>query len=379
MKVWVERLVSRRHWHVLLGIVVVGYILSLVTATLAGVRTALPWAFVAQIAAVLLPGGYLVAEGVAWIARRLDVRRASLVTGATALAVLLVMAPAAQAPVWVGFVLVPLALAHIIRYERSHIFPVVEFLVVLFFGFALVWNLSYLGTALVGAHPHDDSFRRFDLFVYGVAEYRSVFPLVRHPLALRMLQTGYLLFYLEVFVVAFLLERERLSFPFVVRFLGAHVVGAAFFMIYPVYGPYIIFPESIDPALQGTPAFAMMDMVVSEYRAVLEGGALSGAGYFVGLPSLHTAGALILQGSVRKHPPAFWLLLPVNVAMVLATFTLGFHYLLDVVGGFVLAASVWLLPLAFRMLMRPAAREPRARHSESVAAPTPSRFPEATD
>lgn len=301
---------------------------------------------------VLLPGGYLIAETVGFADRRLGPRWAMVAGALVGLLLVSLLRPTAQASWWFGIALVPLAALHIYRYERSHVLPVIEFLIILFFGFALVWNVSYLGTAWVGERAQDGALRYIDLQVYGavlgVDKYEGLFPLVRNSTVIRMLQTGYILYYLEVFVVAFLLERVDDSFAFLVRFLAAHVIGALFFVVYPVFGPCVIFPSSIDPILHGTPAWSIMQLISSEYRAVLDGGALTGTGYFVGLPSLHTAGAVILQVSIRKHPLAFWLLLPFNICMVLATFVLGFHYLLDVAGGVLLAGLVWVLPFAFR-------------------------------
>lgn len=347
-----RELISRRHWQILLVIVVLAYVTSLLVAYLTGVETALPWSFVAEIAAVLLPGGYLLAELVAYADRKLDFWYAVGGGLGVGLVLVLAMKPTLDAPVLLGAVLVPAAAAHIYFFERSHILPVIELLVILFFGFALVWNLSYLGTSWVGDRAQDWLFRYMDLKVYGlvlgVDEYAGLFPLVQRPLILRILQNGYLIFYLEVFFVAFVLEREDDSFAFIVRFLAAHIAGALFFLIYPVFGPYILFPDSIREGFHGSPGWSMMQIVVQEYRAVMDGGSLTGAGYFVGLPSLHTAGAIIFQASIRKHRTAFYLLLPFNVCMVLATFILGFHYLLDVVGGVALAASVWLLPRLFQ-------------------------------
>ena len=72
---------------------------------------------------------------------------------------------------------------------------------------------------------------------------------------------------------------------------------------------------------------------------------MTGFGYFVALPSLHVAMAVLLQFTIRQRSQiGAWVVAPINILLIASTFVLGYHYLADVPGGVGLAmAAVWLL------------------------------------
>jgi membrane-associated phospholipid phosphatase len=83
-----------------------------------------------------------------------------------------------------------------------------------------------------------------------------------------------------------------------------------------------------------------MDGMASEYTASLQRTSVNGFGYFVAIPSLHVALAVVLQAMLRFSPGHFWAFLPVNLVLALSTVLLGYHYLIDVVAGVALGILV---------------------------------------
>jgi membrane-associated phospholipid phosphatase len=83
-----------------------------------------------------------------------------------------------------------------------------------------------------------------------------------------------------------------------------------------------------------------MRLMADEYRQVQSGGALTGFGYFVALPSLHVAAAILLQTTMRPWPWIYWTWAPVTVLLILSTVILGYHYVIDLPAGLILGYSL---------------------------------------
>lgn len=69
--------------------------------------------------------------------------------------------------------------------------------------------------------------------------------------------------------------------------------------------------------------------------------ALSGAQGLVAFPSFHTAGALLLAAAWRHVPFLRWPGLALNAVMLLSVLSVGTHYLVDLLGGLVVAVGSW--------------------------------------
>lgn len=67
---------------------------------------------------------------------------------------------------------------------------------------------------------------------------------------------------------------------------------------------------------------------------------MTGFAYFIGLPSLHAAIALLFQLALRRSSVNFWLFLPINCLMAVSTVVLGYHYVLDTIAGLLLTPLV---------------------------------------
>jgi membrane-associated phospholipid phosphatase len=112
------------------------------------------------------------------------------------------------------------------------------------------------------------------------------------------------------------------------------------FALYPTVGPFTYFAESFRREWQDTATYGLMQKILAEFLAVKSSRPVNGFGYFVALPSLHAAAAVILQASWRHRPVHFWSFLPVNLAMCASTVLLGYHYLIDLPAGVALAGLV---------------------------------------
>jgi hypothetical protein len=83
-----------------------------------------------------------------------------------------------------------------------------------------------------------------------------------------------------------------------------------------------------------------MRLMAEEFQHLQTGGKLTGMGYFVALPSLHVAVAVLVQMTFRRTPLLFWTWLPITVLVILSTNLLGYHYLVDLPAGLLLGFSL---------------------------------------
>ena len=82
--------------------------------------------------------------------------------------------------------------------------------------------------------------------------------------------------------------------------------------------------------------------MLADVEAVRHGAQpVTGFGYFIALPSLHAALATVCQCALRPHRSTFWFLMPVNVLLLISTFVLGQHYVVDTALGIGLGLAVW--------------------------------------
>src|SRR5262249_1606838 len=127
------------------------------------------------------------------------------------------------------------------------------------------------------------------------------------------------------------------------------------FLLFPTIGPTLADPNLFSKAYEYTQTYAIMRQMAAEYMALQGSGTLMGLGYFVALPSLHVAVAVLVQAFLYRSRTHFWLFLPINLLVAPATVALGYHYLLDVPAGVLLASAILAIPArkrAHRLLRR---------------------------
>ena len=213
-------------------------------------------------------------------------------------------------------------------------------------GYASIWNLNYLAALLSRDRVADPAVRRLDVALYQLIlpvpiDYVGFFPVVRSELLFHVFENAYLMLLPEIFVAALLWVMAKRDLVVFLRTLfTCYLIGLVVFAIYPVVGPCIYSPESFHPEFRGTLTFRLMDGMASEYTASLQRTSVNGFGYFVAIPSLHVALAVVLQAMLRFSPGHFWAFLPVNLVLALSTVLLGYHYLIDVVAGVALGILV---------------------------------------
>lgn len=156
------------------------------------------------------------------------------------------------------------------------------------------------------------------------------------PFARNVLAVLYDGIIVQTFLVLLLLsfKRDRLSLNrFVIGFMICEPILLLSFLLMPAAGPFAHYGYQMTP---------MQTLYLGQLEALRGSDALHVA-FPTGLvtfPSFHTTWAILLAYAVRKHRGWFAFGVIINVLIVLATLTTGWHFLADVIGGILLAMVV---------------------------------------
>jgi membrane-associated phospholipid phosphatase len=215
---------------------------------------------------------------------------------------------------------------------------------------AAISYLNYVALVAAAQRLRDPVLRTLDLQMYGAlynrsVDYTGIFPLVSSRLGFMLFERAYTILFAEMAVVVFALVGDvaRLRW-YLLRMFACYLVALGVFVLWPVVGPSLYYPESFRPGYEATTTGLWRESSSLEFAAIRRHlQPLTGFGYFVAVPSLHTAMALLCQVSLGPSTMLFWIFLPINILIVLSTVVLGYHYVLDVPAGIGLAAIVLAL------------------------------------
>lgn len=355
---WLEPAVQRfaiiaRHlsptpWTVC-GWLAVPYLLSTLALCAAGIPVPLPWRFLLHAIGMVLPYAYCLGRGILALHTGLSRSpRLVLVVGLLLGAALL----------WVG-VSLPLVTQPIVfllfagllfhdtrRLQMPYLWSLTGTLMSLTVGLGIVWNVNYLLVPRLVAFLHDPALMELDLafyqWVFGrPVNYRNLFPLLDSPAVFRVMENAYHTIFVETLAVLLALHWTRGN-P--ARFLRTvflcYLIALVVFYTYPAVGPCIYYPATFRVEYEPTMTSQLMRKLADEFGAAVQGGPTDGFAYFIAIPSLHAALALLCQWALAGSKLIFWTFLPVNVGVILSTVLLGYHYVIDIPLGLLLAVAV---------------------------------------
>lgn len=208
-----------------------------------------------------------------------------------------------------------------------------------------VHDLNYLLLAAAGNRLRDPALRTLDLWAYGWfiqnVTYDAIFPIVKSHAAFRVLENGYVTLSFQPLLALLAVSDDRRSTVDFLRAIGCcYLVAGATFLIFPAIGPMLSFPASFDTHFSNSLTHAVTVALHADVVALRQGlTPVSGLGYFIALPSIHAAVAMVCQVTLWRRPTLFWMLLPMNVLLLAATFLLGQHYIVDTVAGALLGVG----------------------------------------
>jgi len=335
----------------LFGWFAVPYLLTHLSLAVAGIHVSPPWIFLGALTIIALPYAYCVARVLA-LPGALSGRHAPLgppVSMALGTFAVWLFSSLRERPLVLLAVFLCVLVIDARRFSPTSLRSLAASVAVIVVGYGTVWNLNYLFAPASSAALHDPTILRLDLAIYRWMLARPMeleqFPLFESRFFFTLLENAYQMLFVELFVVVLVLLRKGGDLgPFLRSIFLCYFLGLVTFFFYPVVGPCIFQPGSLHPAYHATRTYQLMQAMAAEFAALGKETTHNGLAYFVAVPSLHVAMAVLFQCFLRASPCHFWAFLPVNVLMAISTVLLGYHYLIDLPAGVLVAlAALWVV------------------------------------
>jgi hypothetical protein len=199
---------------------------------------------------------------------------------------------------------------------------------------AIVVSYLNMGPALAraGAPLWDAELFRLDRLLVGTTPALLLQAFVHPPLT-EALSLCYGLFipYFATSLIWYFLAELPVARRFFAGLLGLYSIGFLGYLLMPARGPYLALADLFTIPLGGG--------VLTEANATLV--AIGGNRVDV-FPSLHCAASAFILAFDRQHSRVrFWLFVAPVAGLWLSTLYLRYHYLVDLIAGFALAALAW--------------------------------------
>jgi len=155
----------------------------------------------------------------------------------------------------------------------------------------------------------------------------------QHVYIHKILLTVYNFLYVEIVAIPLILpffKNSKSVNTFFMTMLIAFLIGTTIYYFFPTAAPASVFKSPyFMPSEHAT--------YIKFYKVHHGQEVTSGDGGLIAFPSFHVAWAVILTYATYSKKWLFVLLLIINFLLIISTVLLGFHYLIDVFGGIILA------------------------------------------
>lgn len=166
-----------------------------------------------------------------------------------------------------------------------------------------------------------------------------------HPVIKKIFECAYGFLDVEMFLVPLLLgfcKNQQAVNRFFITILVAFLIGTTVYYFFPTGSPASIFQSPY--FLSGEQAVYTKFYEVHHYQAV----SVMGTG-MISFPSFHVTWAILLCYALFDKKWIFSIMAVINVILIFSTLFLGWHYLIDVFGGIILAMlSIAIMELLYR-------------------------------
>lgn len=225
----------------------------------------------------------------------------------------------------------------------------------LFVVITLVFTLNHAmaGMEFVGAY--DPAFAHLDRVVFHANVSQIAHWSLSHlPLwVFKVLELAYFSLFNWIgatLILTALLAGRRYALLYVRTLFVGYVLAMIVFFIWPAKGPYLICPIHLASYPQSLPTFWTQETLLAKSRMLWAhtltptAARVNLVDYYISFPSMHAALPLIAVWFLRRWKKMALCLLAVHVGLILpATILLEWHYIVDLLGGFLVAVlAIWI-------------------------------------
>lgn len=146
-------------------------------------------------------------------------------------------------------------------------------------------------------------------------------------------------------VLALLMDKEGVNIYLLGGLIGL-VIGTMTYYFFPTAGPTLIFQSPYFETVQHATSLKFYQIHHYQVPTTYDGG-------MIAFPSFHVFGAILSTYACKNKKWLFYPLILLNTVLILATVFLGWHYLVDVFGSFLLLwISIYLLKLCYKRRLK---------------------------
>jgi hypothetical protein len=255
---------------------------------------------------------------------------------------------------WLGLVVVvdALAFGELLERRRNEfqaaLFDIFAPSAYLFVGVLLVYLLNHAIAGIKFAATYDQAFDQADLLLFGTTASRVSQWMVAHLSGsfFRLMEFVYRTLYPQIgagIVITALLAGRQYALRYVRTLLTAYCLAVALFFLWPTIGPFALRNSPASDYSSFSSTYWMQQTIVLKARLlwihnlVPAVATVNLADYYIGFPSMHIAMPLIAIWFLRKWRRMTFVLLAFDVVMLLSIIALEWHYLVDLLGGVLVA------------------------------------------
>lgn len=179
-----------------------------------------------------------------------------------------------------------------------------------------------------------------------------------YPWFKNLLWYAYDSFYFQLigipFVLAFFMDKKSLNMLFVTWLIG-FIIAANIYYFFPTVAPAGILQSPHFDVSQHATSLKFYQLHSHQMPTTDDGG-------MIAFPSCHVMWAILLTYACKRLKWLLYPLIPLNILMILATFLLGWHYLVDVFAAMGLAMlSIYVANLIYQRYILGEPSEPKVR------------------
>ena len=169
----------------------------------------------------------------------------------------------------------------------------------------------------------------------------------KYPKIKQILEILYDTITVELFIIPFVLSalkaQKRLN-EFLLGILISVLVGGLFYYFFPTTAPYSMF-QTNDFLAEQKDTFLKFVQIHNHIKPTTSQGGM------IAMPSFHVIYALIIIYATRKNKSLYYIAMPINIVAIFSTILLGWHYILDVIGGIILfALTIWTIKIIYKRM-----------------------------
>jgi hypothetical protein len=218
----------------------------------------------------------------------------------------------------------------------------------LFIGIVVVFSFQHGIAGLKFAGAYDPFFKHLDRVIFhaDVSQMSHAALAFLPGWAARIFEYAYYSLFMQIggaLVITAVAGGRKQALQYVATLLVGYYVALACFSLWPTIGPFSVCPTHYSEYPTSLRTFTIQETILAKARLLWQHNLVPGVrqvnliDYYIGFPCMHVGLPLIAIWSLRKWRRMAVILIAYDLLLVTAIVVLEWHYLVDLVGGVVVA------------------------------------------